>query len=89
MFSYELIIQVVKWQTRLLFLHKYAEIFKTIIDVESFQYKELILLLQEVVEPVVFLHSQNLWLILREVRSEDTEKCTNYAKGTMYAWLGF
>lgn len=52
---------------------------------ESFQYKECILLFQEVVEPVVFLLSQNLWL-MREVRSDYLKKCTNYIKVTVYAW---
>ena len=39
---------------------------------------------QEVVEPVVFLLSQNLWL-MREVRSDYLKKCTNYIKVTVYA----
>ena len=68
-----------------LFVHEYADILKTILDVESFQYKEGILLFQEVVEPVVFLLSQNLWRI-REVRSDCLKKCTNYVKVTVYAW---
>lgn len=68
-----------------LFSHEYADILKTIVDVESFQYKECILLFREVVEPVVFLLSQNLWLI-REVRSDCLKKCRNYVKVTVYAW---
>ena len=70
-----------------LFAHEYADILKTILDVESFQYKEGILLFQEVVEPVVFLLSQNLWWI-REVRSDCLKKCTNYVKVSV-CMMGF
>ena len=47
---------------------------------EGSLYKEFVLLLQEVVEAVVFLLSQNLWLILRKVRSKDLRNAQTMTK---------